>query len=70
MIIDSVKDKFGIIKIYLYLCIVKKLNENTICGLSERYDAQVIRSKMKEQVVPSKKGGKYKRKKFRLHDND
>ena len=49
---------------------MKRLNENTICGLSERYDAQVIRSKMKEQVVPSKKGGKYKRKKFKLHDND
>jgi len=39
---------------------MKKLNNNTICGLSERYDAQVIRRKMTQRVVASKKT--YKRK--------
>ena len=47
---------------------MKKVNENTICGLSERYDAQVIRRKMMAKVVPAKKGGKYKRIKFKHNE--
>ena len=44
---------------------MKKSNKNTICGLSERHVAQIIRRKMTEKVIPSKKDKKYKREKFR-----
>ena len=44
-------------------------SSNEYNGLSERHVAQIIRRSMIQKVVPSKKGGKYKRKKFKSDDS-